>query len=129
MSPRRVRERERGHAMSRLPTALGDVRAVFHRFKTTKRPLSDVVSAMCANTKSAYTDDQALLHLHLLLEHAPQFLKLEGDLGKEVLSIDKGCNVQAIKEMLKEIADSRPKVEVTDAAVEERLSVLDTFNL
>ena len=128
MSPSKVKERARHHAMANLVTALNDVRAVFHRFKTTKRPLKDVLHAMRIHTKSKYTEEAAQLHLQLLLEYAPQFVCLDGDGdGKEILSINKECNLSAIKEMLKEMAEQRPKVEISDAVVEKRLSELDMF--
>jgi len=123
MSPSKVKDRERTQALANLVTALTDVRAVFHRFKATKRPLKDVLNAMRSNTKRKYTEEAAQLHLQLLLEYAPQFVKLEsGEIGKEIIAIDKECNIQAIKEMLKEIAENRPKIEVADAAVEERMA-------
>lgn len=130
MSPGKVRERERSHAMANLVTALNDVRAVFRRFKATKRPLKDVLNAMRTNTKSKYTEEAAQLHLQLLLEYAPQFVKLEcGDVGKEIIAIDRECNIQAIKEMLKEIAENRPTIDVPDAAVEKHMAALDMLDL
>ena len=129
MSPSKVKERERSQALANIVTVLNDVRAVFHRFKTTSRPLKDVLYAMRTNTKSKYTEEAAQLHLHLLLENAPQFVKLTGEIGHEIVSIDKECNVPAIKEMLREIVESRPRIDVTEEAVERRLSQLDDLDL
>lgn len=122
MSPRKVKERERSQAIAHLITTLNDVRAVFQQFKTTLRPVDEVLEAMSQLAKSNYTLESAKLHLQMLLEYAPQYVKLQtGDNSKDVLVIDKSCNLPAIREMLKEAAKNRPKVDVDDSEVEKHI--------
>jgi len=130
MSPSEVKARAKSQAMTNLVQTLNDVRGIFHRFRTTKRPLKDVLQALAANTRSRYTEESAKLHLHLLLEHAPQYVKLEaGASGKDVVSVDNECNLKEIKEMLKEVAETRPRVEVSEAEVDKHLKILEEFDL
>jgi len=86
---------------------------------------------MRTNTKSKYPEDSAHLHLQLLLEYAPQSIKLQPGATKEkdILSIDKECNMNEIKMMLKEVSEKRPKIEVDESALEEKLKVLDALDV
>eukprot|EP00210_Caulerpa_lentillifera_P009133 g8707.t1 len=131
MSPSKVKERERNHAMANLVEAFRDVNSIFHRFKTLKRPLKDVVKAMRTNTKTKYSEERAHVHLQLLLEHAPQFIKLEAGTtkDKDILSIDKQCDMTEIKSMLKEISENRPKIEVDEAALDAKMKILDSLDI
>eukprot|EP00803_Ostreobium_quekettii_P005724 evm.model.scf_27.13 EVM.evm.TU.scf_27.13 scf_27:94066-98700(-) len=104
-----VNERQLGHARSTLPRFFDQVRMSFLRARTNARPVNQVVADLkkCMGSGNA---DSVLVSLQLLLDHAPQYMRLEPGQGKrpDVLAINRECNIKEMRGHLKDVAEQRP---------------------
>ncbi|GMH36270.1 hypothetical protein BSKO_04138 [Bryopsis sp. KO-2023] len=120
MTPERVQARKKGHALAILPETFDLVRAIFRRDNATRIPVQRVVQLMRQSQggNRGPSVETIRFNLQQVLDHAPQFLRLEQESNVKMLSMDPMCDIKEIRDGLKIVAKNRQSLVQQEEAEE-----------